>query len=145
MSYTQNKKYNNRQQNSNAIKELLKDISFKKEDKKLAVMFGEKAEKIAKELNDGGRDSDISTTQYRKFYDEVLKLNEKAMGVDFDVEILPFVKMLVSKVQYSNSRNACGDKYVEFMKTSISKVNSKEELENFKLFLEAIVGFMPKK
>ena len=125
------------------MKNLLKDISFKKEDKKLAVMFSKKAESIARILNNGKK-PDISTTQYRKFYEEILKLNEKASGVDFDVEILPFVKMLVSKVQYSQSRKACGEKYVEFMKTSINKVNSKEELANFKLFLEAILGFMPK-
>jgi len=126
------------------MRELLKDISFKKEDKKLAVMFSTKAEKVARKLNDGGRNIDISTTQYRKFYEEILKLTEKANGVDFDIEILPFVKMIVSKVQYSSSRRACGSEYVEFMKTSISKVNSKEELVNFKLFLEAILGFMPK-
>jgi CRISPR type III-A-associated protein Csm2 len=132
----------------NKMKELLKDISFKKEDKKLADMFGEKAGEIAKDLNvykqKGKIIVGITTTQYRKFYDEVLKLNEKANGVDFDMEILPFVKMLVSKVQYSNTRGLCGANYVELMKMSISKVDSKEELQNFKLFLEAIVGFMPK-
>ena len=30
------------------------------------------------------------------------------------------------------------------MKKSIEKVNSAEELQNFKYFLEAIIGYMPK-
>jgi len=130
------------------MKNLLNGISFKTDDGKLADMFLTKAEAIAKKLNDGSKKVDISTTQYRKFYDKVLELNEKAQGLtkaEFDNKILPFVKMIVSKVAYSKSREHCGVNFETLMKESIKKVNTQEELNNFKLFLEAIIGFMPKK
>lgn len=130
------------------MKNLLNGISFKTDDGKLVDMFSTKAEAIAKKLNDGSRKVDISTTQYRKFYDKVLELNEKAQGLtkdEFNNKILPFVKMIVSKVAYSKSRRHCGVNFEILMKESIKKVNTQEELNNFKLFLEAIIGFMPKK
>jgi CRISPR-associated protein Csm2 len=124
-------------------------ISFKKADGKLADMFDSIAKEIAKKLNDtDSRNSDISTTQFRKFYDKVLELSEKSIALsedEFKVEILPFVKMINSKVQYSNSRGHCGNNFVQLMEVSIKQVNSVEELQNFKYFLESIIGFMPKK
>jgi len=130
------------------MKSLLNNISFKTDDGKLTEMFLTKAEAIAKKLNDGSRNIDISTTQYRKFYDKILELTEKSEGLsekDFKNKILPFVKMVVSKVAYSKSRRHCGNNFEMLMKESIKKVNSEEELKNFKLFLESIIGFMPKK
>ena len=113
---------------------------------KLAKLFGTEAERIAKLLNDGGFRPDISTTQFRQFYEKILELNDKAEGNDnFAVEVLPFVKLLNSKVQYSHSRRNCGDKFKSMMEKSIEKVNSAQELKNFKYFLEAIIGYMPKK
>jgi len=113
---------------------------------KLANLFGDEAKRIANLLNDGGYKADISTTQFRQFYEKILELNDKAEGNEkFSVEVLPFVKLLNSKVQYSHSRRNCGEKFVMMMKKSIAKVNSAEELKNFKYFLEAIIGYMPKK
>ena len=121
---------------------LMQDISFKKTDGKLKEMFGKKAEEIAEKL-----DGDIKTTQYRKFYDKILELNEKAQNLtskEFEIEVLPFVKMINSKVAYSKTRKHCGVNYVTLMDESIKKVNSAKELQNFKYFLEAIIGYMPK-
>lgn len=129
------------------MKSLLQNISFKTSDNKLSDMFGETAQKVAKKVNDGAK-PDISTTQFRKFYEKILELNEKASALeeeDFQVKVLPFVKMLNSKVQYSHSRKHSGENFVTLMETSIKKVASKEELENFKYFLESIIGYMPKK
>ena len=136
------------------MQNLLKDISFKTEDRQLAKMFSIIAEEAAKLLNDKeqahdrGYQPDITTTQYRKFYNKVLELSEKAKSLDeseFEIKVLPFIKMLNSKVQYSQSRGHCGHQFTKLMDISIKKVNSKEELQNFKYFLEAIIGFMPKK
>jgi CRISPR-associated protein Csm2 len=125
-------------------------ISFKKADGKLADMFDSIAKDIAKKLNDtdSRNKPDISTTQFRKFYDKILELSEKSIALsedEFKVEILPFVKMINSKVQYSKSRGHCGQGFVQLMEISIKQVNSVEELQNFKYFLESIIGFMPKK
>jgi len=122
------------------MKILMNDISFKESDGRLADMFGKKAQKIAQKL-----DGDIKTTQYRKFYEKVLELSSKATEKDFDIKTKPFVKMLNSKVAYSKTRKLCGDNFVTLMSVSIDKVNSYEELQNFKYFLESIIGFMPKK
>jgi CRISPR-associated protein Csm2 len=125
------------------MQNLMQGISFKTLDDKLAVMFGDKAQKIAQKL-----DGDIKTTQFRKFYDKVLELNDKAQSLDeseFDTQIKPFVKMLTSKVAYSKTRKLSKDGFVILMQKSIDKVDSQEELQNFKYFLESIIGFMPKK
>ena len=131
---------------------LMQNISFKESDGKLADMFGEKAQKIAQKLEEKtikvSKDKfkeDISTTQYRKFYEKVLELSSKATQKEFDTKTKPFVKMLNSKVAYSKTRKLCGDNFVTLMNESIKKVNSYEELQNFKYFLESIIGFMPKK
>ncbi len=111
----------------------------------LAKLFGEDAKDVAKLLNDG-YGTDISTTQFRQFYEKILELNDKAQGNEnFKIEVLPFVKLLNSKVQYSKSRRNCGEIFEKMMDKSIKAVNSEIELENFKYFLEAIIGYMPKK
>jgi len=116
--------------------------------KELVTLFGDEAKRVANLLNDGGYSADISTTQFRQFYEKILELNDKAQGLDikeFEVKVLPFVKLLNSKVQYSKSRRNCGERFEEMMDKSIKAVNSEDELRNFKYFLEAIIGYMPKK
>ncbi len=118
-----------------------------KNTKELVKLFGEEAKRVAHLLNDGGFRPDIKTTQFRQFYEKILELNDKAQGLsrpEFEVKILPFVKLLNSKVQYSKSRRHCGDKFEKMMDKSIKAVNSAEELQNFKYFLEALIGYMPK-
>jgi len=90
----------------------------------------------------------ISTTQFRKFYDKVLELNNKAKNIqekDFNTKIKPMLSLLYSKVNYSFIRGKAGNNFKEIMFKCLNEVDSKEKLERFKLFLEAIVGFMPKK
>jgi len=118
-----------------------------KDTKELATLFGEDAKDMAKLLNDG-YGADISTTQFRQFYEKILELNDKAQGLsteEFKVKVLPFVKLLNSKVQYSKSRRNCGERFEKMMDESIKVVDSEIELQNFKYFLEAIIGYMPKK
>lgn len=126
------------------MQNLVRDISFKEQDGKLASMFGEKAKEIADKL-----DGDIKTTQFRKFYEKILELNDKAQSLssedEFNIKVLPFVKMLNSKVKYSNTRKLAGNNFVVLMEKSISKVSNRDELLNFKYFLEAIIGYMPKR
>jgi CRISPR type III-A-associated protein Csm2 len=90
----------------------------------------------------------ITTTQYRKFYDWILRQAERAEGISeeqFQREVLPMVKLLLSKVAYAKTRNNCKQEFQVLMTKWIQAVNSKEELRNFKLMMEAILGFMPKR
>ncbi len=125
--------------------DILNKLNFK-DGEHLNEMFLNYAKGIADTF--AGEKKEIKSTQFRKFYDRVLELNDKAKSLDeneFKVKILPFVKMLISKSIYAKNRGVAGEKFVKLMQISISKVNSKEELQNFKYFLEAIIGFMPKK
>jgi len=117
------------------------ELDYKK-DKEL---LNETALKIARGI--GAGKYDVQNTQIRKFYDQVLELNNKAKhSDDFVGEVLPFVKMLNSKVAYassrkSNGKNIVNKQFVDMMNSCINQVDSKEKLEVFKLFFEAVIGF----
>lgn len=110
---------------------------------------GELLNKTAKQYaeNIGAGKGGVQNTQIRKFFDQVLDLNQKAKHTnDFQGEILPFVKMLNSKVAYASTRKGAGGNiinrsFVDMMNNCINQVNSKEKLEVFKLFFEAVIGF----
>ncbi len=112
-----------------------------KEDKELFNVTAKKwAEKIGADKKFG-----VQNTQMRKFYDKVLELNEKAKHKDFD-EVLPFVKMLNSKVAYASQRSSGSGKivnsaFVLMMNSCVNQIAKKEDLNTFKLFFEAVVGF----
>lgn len=84
-------------------------------------------------------------TQARNFYEKVLELEAKSKSEEWQ-DVLPFVKMLNSKVAYASTRNSGGRKlineaFVSMMTQCISQVNTKEDLKVFKLFFEAVLGF----
>ncbi len=110
-----------------------------KQDKEL---FNETAKKWAEDIGGG-----VKNTQIRKFYDQVLDLNNQAKkSDDFEGEILPFVKMLNSKVAYASTRNSGGSKlinqaFVNMMNQCVVEVKDKKTLNIFKMFFEAVIGF----
>jgi len=113
--------------------------------KKDPELFNETAKQWAESIGVGR--GGVQNTQIRKFYDKVLELYEKSQNQEEDFgEILPFVKMLNSKVAYASSRNSAGGKlinkaFVEMMNSCINQVDSKESLAVFKLFFDAVIGF----
>ena len=112
--------------------------------KKDPELFNETAKKWAEHIGTGK--GGVQNTQIRKFYDKVLELYEKSQSQEDFSEILPFVKMLNSKVAYASSRNSGGgklvnQKFIEMMNGCINQTNSKEDLKIFKLFFEAVIGF----
>lgn len=108
-------------------------------------LLNETAKKMAIDIGAGR--GGVQNTQIRKFFDQVLDLNNKAKhSDDFNGEILPFVKMLNSKVAYASSRKSAGGNivnkaFVEMMNQCIGQVDTKEKLKVFKLFFEAVIGF----
>jgi CRISPR-associated protein Csm2 len=110
-------------------------------------LFNKTADSWAKKIGTGK--GGVQNTQMRKFYDQVLNLENKAKHMDeenFKSELLPFVKMLNSKVAYASTRNSSGGKivnkaFVEMMNSCINQVESKKDLNTFKLFFEAVIGF----
>lgn len=79
-------------------------------------------------------------TQARNFYEKVLELENKAKNEAWE-NVLPFVKMLNSKVAYGVSRKVVSSEFQDMMNQCTSQVNTKEDLTKFKLFFEAVLGF----
>ena len=103
-------------------------------------LFNETAAAWAKEICGERRDCAVKSTQLRNFYEKVLELYEKSEKEDFS-EVLPFVKMLNSKVSYALSRKHVTREFEQFMNQCVQQVQTKEQLKVFKLFFEAVVGF----
>ena len=69
-------------------------------------------------------------TQARNFYEKVLELENKAKHESWE-NVLPFVKMLNSKVAYGVSRKVVSPQFQDMMTSCISQVNTKEDLNCF--------------
>jgi CRISPR-associated protein Csm2 len=110
-------------------------------------LFNKTADRWAEKIGNGK--GGVQNTQMRKFYDQVLSLQQKAKPMsdeEFQSDLLPFVKMLNSKVAYASTRNSGGGKivnkaFVEMMSSCINQVSGKKDLNTFKLFFEAVIGF----
>ena len=88
------------------------------------------------------RDPATSKTQIRAFYDKLLEYyNEVFLDKKEFEDVLPFIKMLKSKVAYAKGRKVVKGKFVDFMNEGIDAINSKEDLKNFKLLFEAVIGY----
>ena len=106
--------------------------------KKSAKLFDEVALEWADRISRGR----MNKNQLRNFYDKVLELYEKSLYTEnFKEEVLPFVKMLNSKVAYAVNRGVANNSFKEMMNDCISQVETREDLEVFKYFFEAVVGF----
>ena len=101
---------------------------------------------VAKEWADNiaNGNPQMKKNQIRNFYDKVLELYEKSKySENFNEEVLPFVKMLNSKVAYALNRSpkVANNEFKEMMQSCIKQVNTKKDLEIFKYFFEAVIGF----
>jgi len=101
---------------------------------------------VAKEWADriANAKPEMKKNQIRNFYDKVLELYEKSKySKNFNEEVLPFVKMLNSKVAYALNRSpkVANYEFKEMMESCINQVNTKKDLEVFKYFFEAVIGF----
>ena len=103
-------------------------------------LFNETAHEWAQGICGDRRDCMVKSTQLRNFYEKVLELHDKSKKEPFE-EVLPFVKMLNSKVAYAETRKHVNHEFVDMMNQCIAQVNTKEQLNVFKLFFESLLGF----
>lgn len=111
-------------------------------------LFNETAENWAKAICGEGGDCRVKSSQLRNFYEKVMELEEKAAKLtddQFKEDVLPFVKMLNSKVAYANTRKTVSREFVDMMNQCIGQVQKVDDMKVFKLFVEAVIGFYPKK
>jgi len=122
---------NNKFHNSKPKIELPSLILDYTKDKEL---FNETAKKWAEAINRTKR------TQARNFYEKVLELESKSENEEW-TSVLPFVKMLNSKVAYGVTRKVVSFEFEKMINSCVEQVNTKDDLKVFKLFFEAVLGF----
>jgi len=106
-------------------------------------LFSDVAMDWAEKIYKSGRGKANKRSQLRKFFDEVARLNSIAKNEDWS-NILPYVNMLVAKSVYAEGRGNTTNDFTRFIKQSIEKIRSREDLEVFANFFEAFMGFYRK-
>jgi CRISPR-associated protein Csm2 len=108
-------------------------------------IFWHEAEKLSEKLANQGQAN--KRTQIRKFYDEVLRLDQDAKRLPADQwpHILARLNLLVPKAVYAWGRNnLVSEDFVNFIKASVEQVQRQEDLAVFANFFEAFMGFYRK-
>lgn len=104
-----------------------------------AELFSDIALKKVEYLRDPKKNS---STQLRKFYDEICLWHEKVEGDEQKFkELLPFIKMINAKVAYAQGRDHVTKEFTQLIKYCLTKSTNVKSFNNFKLFFEAIIGF----
>lgn len=108
-------------------------------------LFSKQAEELAKTLakeNKEERKNPNKTTQIRKFYDEVLKLETQVRTQSAKKEyVLPLLHMLIPKAAYAKGRDLVSDTFLNFIKDSVYQIRDIKDLKVFVQFFEALMGF----
>ncbi|MBM4285356.1 MAG: type III-A CRISPR-associated protein Csm2 [Deltaproteobacteria bacterium] len=105
-------------------------------------IFWTKAEKLSEILASQGKAN--QRTQIRKFYDEVLRLDQDAKRLPDNQwpHILARLNLLIPKAVYAQGRdNLVSPDFVDFIKASVNQVQTKEDLAVFATLFEAFMGF----
>lgn len=108
-------------------------------------IFWHEAEKLSEKLANQGQAN--KRTQIRKFYDEVLRLDQDAKRLPDDQwpHILARLNLLVPKAVYAWGRNnLVSEDFVKFIKESVQQIQTKDDLAIFANFFEAFMGFYRK-
>jgi len=108
-------------------------------------IFWHAAENLSEKLANQGQAN--KRTQIRKFYDEVLRLDQDAKRLPEDQwpNILVRLNLLVPKAVYAWGRNnLVSEDFVKFIKESVQQIQTKEDLAVFANFFEAFMGFYRK-
>ena len=112
-------------------------------------LLSEKAEDIAKSLfiplRNGKEKPGITSSQIRRFYNEIKSLEKQLSSKQFKV-LLPLIKMVKSKVAYaSNPARRTGSRITKefrnFIVNCIDNINDEKDFKAFTLHFEAVMGF----
>ncbi|GAB6044538.1 hypothetical protein JCM11957_01360 [Caminibacter profundus] len=137
--YNKNRHFNQKQ-------DKLPEINFDYETN--PQLFGDVAKSWAEQLGKESTQQINKSSQIRQFYDKVIELYEKSVNIsesEYKQKVYPFVIMLNSKVAYAKTRKKISDTFVKMINNCVAQSNTKEKLEIFKLFFEAVIGFYPKR
>jgi len=88
----------------------------------------------------------LNTSKLRQYYQVVSSIYEKMCArKDSDCNDLWMqFYLLKARSNYDKTRRLVNEEFKRFIESAVDNVKTKEDLERFKLFFEAIVGFFPK-
>ncbi len=105
-------------------------------------LFFQTAEKMAEDIDREGNNNQNKSTQLRRFFDELVRLNIQAQAKKEEWGMIkPRVHMIVAKAAYAKGRNLVTQKFVNLIRDGISQVESREDLQVFTNFFESFMGF----
>ncbi len=114
------------------------------------LLFSEVAEKLALEIGREGKNDRRKklnkSTQLRRFFDEIVRLQSQAkslQGQDSEkwANLLPYIHMLVAKAAYAQGRDLVSKNFVDFLRNGISQIKDQRDLTVFANFFESFMGF----
>ncbi|MEJ5329459.1 MAG: type III-A CRISPR-associated protein Csm2 [Desulfobaccales bacterium] len=82
-------------------------------------------------------------TQIRKFYDEVLRLDQAAKKENPErwPNVLAQLHLLIPKAAYAQGRDLVSPEFVRFIQNSVEQVKLPQDLSVFANLFEAFMGF----
>ncbi|SFM60438.1 type III-A CRISPR-associated protein Csm2 [Thermodesulforhabdus norvegica] len=103
--------------------------------------FSEEAEKLARQVSTNSKGRGVNkSSQLRKFYDELFRLNQIAKPENWDV-VLPQVHMVIAKAAYARGRGLITDDFLNPLRELIKAVEKPEHLNTVVSFFEAFTAF----
>lgn len=103
----------------------------------------------AKDWADKIGKKEVSYTQLRKFYSEVLSIKAKMKEIKDEVECFKryeaVIGMLISKANYSKIRNKKNEELFNFINEYVPGIGSKQDFDDFVLFFESVLGYYPRR
>ncbi len=124
---------------------LVEEIWKDKEKEELnPLAFSEVAKDWAEKIAGDGKNLN-KRSQLMKYYDTIVKLNERAKNTeDFNI-ILVQLNRELALIHYARGRGKVSDTFVEMMEELIKSVNSKNDLKVITDFLECFIAFYTEK
>ncbi len=105
-------------------------------------LYSDIAEEAAKTVSPGQRAQKNKPTQLRRFYDELVLLQERVASDDEKFEQqAPFIQMLKAKVAYARGRDKVDANFEKLLRHVIDEVKNPQTLKRAKLFMEAFMAF----
>ncbi|MGQ9689191.1 MAG: type III-A CRISPR-associated protein Csm2 [Desulfobaccales bacterium] len=103
-------------------------------------IFSKEAKELSKTL--AGHKGN-KRTQLRKFYDEVLRLEQDAKNTPEDKwpNILARLHLLIPKAAYAQGRDLVSPEFVKFIQNAVNEIKAPQDLAVFANFFEAFMGF----
>ncbi|ADU65768.1 CRISPR-associated protein, Csm2 family [Desulfurispirillum indicum S5] len=103
-------------------------------------LFSDRAEETFKAMS--GRN--LTFTQLRRFYNQILSYREQ-IGADKPYEeLLPYIAMVKAKAEYAYKRDKINDGFKRFIQSNIDQLCDSRKVDDFFIFcslFEAVVAY----